>query len=682
MKIERNYDFCKRLLEVHKKDRRDHSLTPSPDEFIFRDTVRILIQPDAGEIAQTAAKDFADYLFVSMNVTAFVTYDDGKAGENCVRLVLNTDLGEASERRGHRITVEDMVTVEGYDENGIAQGLYYLEDVMNLRFAPFLKKGVETRRILFVPRTIMSGYGIDEYPDAYLARLAHHGFSGIMLWIRGLNISKKRCFCNFKDIALRAAKYGLEIYVESYTTHDVYPEGEEAQAHYDAMYGELFRECPFIKGIILVGEACKFEGRDQDIPKGREAWAWPSRDWPLLVNMVQKAVRKQRPDAVVVMCSYNWGQAPKEDRQRLIADMPDGITWECGYEMFATFNLNGRDMRCFDYSLRVVEPGYYFKTEAEAIGKRKLPFMTIGNTGGKTWDFGVIPYIPAPYRWAERFEYMRSAHDRYGLSGLSDSIHFGCHPSFISEIAKWAFATPRVDLKVKIPQILASYFGREHVKVVDEALTLWSQALSYNIPSNEDQYGALRIGPSYPFYAGLGPCKGISPPQAPYVMHKLEEGMFHNTYFQCSPGFLIAERIDDEIASFRQEEDLLLQGIHMMEQLKKPNEELQRLINMGKFMYRTVVTAIHRKLYWKQDQLRIKALEEKDPIAHGQAIDEMLELLRKERENAEQAIPLVEFDSALGYEPSIEYATDRARIEWKLNQVDEEAAKLRAETVS
>ena len=681
MKIERNYDFCQRLLEVHKKDRRDPALRPETDEFEFRDVVRILMPRDAGEITQTAARDFADYLMVSMNVVAYACYDDGTASENCVRLLINEELGGASERRGHRITVDDMVTVEGYDENGIAQGLYYLEDVMNLRFAPFLRKGTETRRIMFVPRTIMSGYGIDEYPDQYLAKLAHHGFSGIALWIRGKNVSKKRCFCNFKDIALRAAKYGLDVYVESYTVHDVYPEGEEAQAHYDKMYGELFKEFPFIKGIILVGEACKFEGRDPSIPAGREAWAWPSRDWTLLVDMVQKAVHKQRPDAVVELCSYNWGQAPKEDRQRLISEMPDGITWSCGYEMFATYNLEGRETRCFDYSLRVVEPGYYFKTEAEAVGKRGLPFITIGNTGGKTWDFGAIPYTPAPYRWAERFEFMRDAHEKYGLSGLHDSIHFGVHPSFVSEIAKWAFSSPRVDLNEKIPQILASYFGRECADKVDKAMKLWSEALSHTVPCNEDQYGALRIGPSYPFWSGLGPCKGISPPQDPYAMHKLVEGMFHNTYFQCSPGYLIEDRIDAEIRSFETERDLLMQGISIMETISDPNEELQRLINMGKFMYRTIITAIHRKHYWKLDQKRMKAIESKDATAHKAAIDGMLETLAAEKENAIAAIPLVEFDSALGYEPSIEYVTDRPRIEWKLNQVDEEIAKLLAETV-
>ena len=33
----------------------------------------------------------------------------------------------------------------------------------------------------------------------------------------------------------------------------------------------------------------------------------------------------------------------------------------------------------------------------------------------------------------------------------------------------------------------------------------------------------------------------------------------------------------------------------------------------------------------------------------------------------QDTIPLVEFDSRLGYEPSMEYMTDKAHIEWKLN---------------
>ena len=34
--------------------------------------------------------------------------------------------------------------------------------------------------------------------------------------------------------------------------------------------------------------------------------------------------------------------------------------------------------------------------------------------------------------------------------------------------------------------------------------------------------------------------------------------------------------------------------------------------------------------------------------------------------NVKATLPLVEFDSRLGYEPSMEYMTDKAHIDWKL----------------
>lgn len=49
--------------------------------------------------------------------------------------------------------------------------------------------------------------------------------------------------------------------------------------------------------------------------------------------------------------------------------------------------------------------------------------------------------------------------------------------------------------------------------------------------------------------------------------------------------------------------------------------------------------------------------------------DEMQALLEGEIKNAERAIPLVEKDSRLGFEPSMLYVTDKWHIEWKIRQV-------------
>ena len=48
----------------------------------------------------------------------------------------------------------------------------------------------------------------------------------------------------------------------------------------------------------------------------------------------------------------------------------------------------------------------------------------------------------------------------------------------------------------------------------------------------------------------------------------------------------------------------------------------------------------------------------------------MENLLKEEMLNAESAIPFVQKDSRLGWEPSMEYMTDEEHIRWKLRQID------------
>ena len=45
-------------------------------------------------------------------------------------------------------------------------------------------------------------------------------------------------------------------------------------------------------------------------------------------------------------------------------------------------------------------------------------------------------------------------------------------------------------------------------------------------------------------------------------------------------------------------------------------------------------------------------------------------LLLEERKNAEETIPLVQLDSRLGWEPSMEYMTDEEHLLWKIRQVN------------
>ena len=93
----------------------------------------------------------------------------------------------------------------------------------------------------------------------------------------------------------------------------------------------------------------------------------------------------------------------------------------------------------------------------------------------------------------------------------------------------------------------------------------------------------------------------------------------------------------------------------------------QKMLGLGKFIANSVTTIINlKKWFLLNEQLII----ESNPKRAEQLLDKIESLAREEIINAENTIPLVECDSRLGWEPTMEYMTDREHLEWKIRQVN------------
>ena len=123
LKFEKNYDFRKRLCTPHSKK--------LPDGRSFENCYTLpekvkLAMKENGEVATVAAEDFIDYLDVSFGIKATLAAD----GDADVKIFIDPiGLGEnANGYMGRRVTVDASgITVQAYDERGIAQALYSLE---------------------------------------------------------------------------------------------------------------------------------------------------------------------------------------------------------------------------------------------------------------------------------------------------------------------------------------------------------------------------------------------------------------------------------------------------------------------------------------------------------------------------------------------------------------------------
>ena len=706
MKTERKYQFRERMCEVHRKDIRNDEALAGRDGLLIDGRFAICLPSDAGVVARNAARDFADCLATSYGVTVAVC-----EGEHtpAIRLTLAKDSPDTapkgSEERAYRILVTgDGVTITVNTERGLFPALVYLEDQMAETEGPLLAYGDIDRRPLFSPRMVHSGYQLDEFPEDYILRLVHDGYDTILTYVKGANVSAfgKTDFNALIDLA---ASYGLDVYAYSYIVSEKHPDDEGAEEYYESTYGELFKTSPGFRGVVFVGESCEFPSHDEraypwlcryhpkDMPmKKFFARNFPVKDYPDWLNMVKRIIRNYSPKADVILWSYNWGGVAAEHRKALVDILPDDVSLLVTFERYERLPApEGVSEMTTDYTICTPGPARAFLDEAESAAARGLPLYTISNTAGMTWDVGVIPYVPAPFVWAERYEKLIECHDTYGLSGLMESHHYGAYPSIIAELSREMGWTPRRPFHEHLDAILVREFGRENLADARRALEHASEGIRHNVPTIVDQYGPLRIGPSDPFVTTT---VWEYPPMRD-AFRKASSHSFMGYGMKC--GWLNSRCLEkprqmlheiSEFARMAEEYDAatdLFRAIAERSEGRR-RDEAGRLAALTYFMARTAETVVNVKRFsllrravmeWRGlEPIVLTATPEWQsamPAAYG--VDAITEeniltlteaIVEAECKNAERTLPALAYDSRLGYEPSMEYTTDADRIEWKI----------------
>jgi len=219
-------------------------------------------------------------------------------------------------------------------------------------------------------------------------------------------------------------------------------------------------------------------------------------------------------------------------------------------------------------------------------------------------------------------------------------------------------------------------YGARAAPLVVKTWRLWSEAIQDYIPTNEDQYGPFRVGPSYPliFHPNLSKSFAAKELQIPSAWHAWSGNKIAFSLYRPfedsrqSPGSC---RINVEIRSLRRMAARWQAGLHLLEKAldltpHHKRDTGDRLLNLGCFIYNTVQTVIHVKEWWKLNQQLFVTAQ---PRKLHAILDAMESLAQREIDNARSTIPLVEKDSRLGWEPSMEYMTDAAHLRWKIAQV-------------
>ncbi len=664
MKKEAKYDFRKRLIAVRKL-KWEKTEPQGEREVSLANGVRFV--GDKGSCLAYAKADIGTFLGPKCNEKGFP-----------VRFIKDDNaLGKYATYKGRVITVtEKEILINAYDDRGAAQAVYDIEKMLLRRKAPFLEVGRYASKPLFSPRMVHSAYGLEEYPEGYMQNLVKEGVDAIVVFVKDIDTTQVG-YLDFNALIDKANAIGLDVYAYCMLNNFHHPDSENAEEIFDGIYGRFFRAHPKFKGLVLVGESVEFPSKDpavsprhyyevgteDGIPDGKPSpgW-WPCKDYPEWVSLVAKTARKANPDLDIVFWTYNWGYAPEKDRIALINALPTNITLQVTFEMFEKYPYGDVDTMVMDYSIAFPGPGKYFLSEAEAAKKRGIKLYTMCNAGGRTWDFGMLPYVPAPYLWKERYEKLVESHEKYGLTGTMECHHFGFTPSFITRLAEYCFSDNGLTAEQALDFALTEYYGKETDKV-KSCLEKFSEAMRNFPPTDEMQYGPMRISTAYPLLL----IKKLQPIEKQNVSFGLE---ICNLAFEAwdfgryTPQSL---RLKTEIEQIKGLKKSAQEVVNELSRIKDKNDELNRLLNTFRFIVCTFETARNAYEFYKW-KMRLFSAETREKLS--QAANNIRKIAEREIVNAQRSIEFVEKDSSLGFEPSMGYACDRERIEWKIKQVE------------
>lgn len=625
---------------------------------------------------------------------------------------------ESQEQGAFYIDVsKNSVIIKGKSERGTAKGVYYIEDFMRLIGRPCLNEESCEHTPLFAPRMTHSGIEFDTYSDNYLEACAHAGMDAIIVFsghdntnLHGFNDPDGMWqdagigYCDFNNLVWRAEGYGLDVYIYSHIKCDVHPDDKEAEEYYENSFGVFFQNHPGIKGIIFVGETFEFPSKDERTtgircrfkPKGdtRPSPGWfPCTDYPVLLKRIRDTIYKYNKNVDIVLWSYNWGYTPREDRLKLIENLPKHISLLVTFEMWEWFvDENGNKYKVDDYSVSFPGPAQVFLDEAQKAKELGIKLYAMANTGGKTWDIGPVPYLPCPQQWQKRYEGLRECNFKYNLSGLMECHDYGWAPSFLTLFTKNAFTTNSISDSKMLEAIARRDYGKEYEKAID-AWNCFSEGMSLVVASGKDQYGPYRCGPTYPLLFDQT-TEELDIPSVDWARHPNGQIWFpvycEDVWSDPKSPIMRYRRLCAVIELFEK-------GLGLLEEAKKKlgadyGSEISKQIALVRFMYCTYRTTSNVILWQIAKKLLIAIKEKKeqdnmeilfDAIGVKEKTMEelasfMKQIAENETKNTLMAVKCWEEDSIIGFEASEEYVFDNELAEWKNNETKNSLQRLEA----
>ncbi|BBH24604.1 hypothetical protein Back11_59490 [Paenibacillus baekrokdamisoli] len=604
-----------------------------------------------------------------------------------MRIEIVPDLSQPAE--SHTISVGvDTITIRASAETGIMRGLQWLAGQMRKRRVPYVIAGEYRRTSKFDLRIIYSYsavYGdpllspeLDPYPDELLERLSDAGVNGIWLqsvlyslvpWDAApeLSVDWEKRIVGLRRLAARARQYGIGVYLYCNEPRsmpvpffadkpDWQGHTEDGQAMMCTSHPEvqkllrgaiarLFREVPDLAGLFTITMSenwthcySRAAGGLTNCPRCSKRK--PSEVVAEVNGLIAEGAFSEQPNARILCWTWGWSADwgwTESDIANAIERLPDNVIVMSTSEEAIATNIVGVPGQVIDYSMSVVGPGekslQSWRTANER-GLRTAAKVQFNNT----WECSAVPFLPV-FQLLE--EHLNRLNDS-GVSGLLLSWTLGGYPSLNLELAAEYYWESETGEKTGINELLRDKFGSAAGQGIANASAAFSRAFQefpfdlnvlYCAPQNFGPVNLLHLQPTgfqatmigFP-YDDLLSWRGI-----------YSESVFASQFKKLSDGWRKGLQLLEKARKL-----VLPDAKHEFDSLMTAASTAHLHFHSTYLQTEFVITR-NRYLAANREQTRLKACRK------------LMDIVRKEADNARQLYDIVIRDSRIGFEASNHY---------------------------
>ncbi len=329
------------------------------------------------------------------------------------------------------VVSENNIEITAANSFNLVQALFFIEDRMNIASMPALELKTFCVSPKYKKRITQSALSGKKYTKEYLNKILHYGYNGVIVYSED-------------DVEL-PKKMGFSVYlsVESISV-------DFSRTASDAV---IIENLPSKNELEAVGEI--------NVP--------------------------------VIFSILNYDQN-YEELFDAVKNFPAKTTFLVSFDANQAIAKDGVEFLTGNGSIVMSQGSDCFGKFVKLAKENKYEILVSTCAGGRTNEFGTVPYIPGMMQWLLRNEALKE----FDVLGTVEADKYGFIPSIVGEFAKAQLLSSAQDGGICMQELAAMYYGAENTEKIMMVFKKISDGANYLFFNSCDYCGPLLFGPAYP----------------------------------------------------------------------------------------------------------------------------------------------------------------------------------------